>query len=54
VEPPVPVSCGQMGSEKGDKTKLRDISPILHTVWLGSHALTLTNYTAKYYEVRKI
>jgi hypothetical protein len=30
------------------------INPILHTVWLDSHALTLKNYTAKYYEVRKI
>jgi hypothetical protein len=29
-------------------------NPILHTVWLDSHALTLKNYTAKYYEVRKI
>jgi hypothetical protein len=28
--------------------------PILHTVWLDSHALTLKNYTAKYYDVRKI
>ncbi len=26
---------------------------ILHTEWLDSHALTLKNYTAKYYEVRK-
>jgi hypothetical protein len=30
------------------------LNPILHTVWLDSHALTLKNYTAKYYEVRKI
>jgi hypothetical protein len=29
-------------------------NPILHTVWLDSHALTFKNYTAKYYEVRKI
>jgi hypothetical protein len=30
------------------------LSPILHAAWLDSHALTLKNYTAKYYEVRKI
>jgi hypothetical protein len=30
------------------------VNPILHTVWLDSHALTLIYYTAKYYEVRKI
>jgi hypothetical protein len=29
-------------------------NPILHTVWLDSHAVTLKNYTAKYYEERKI
>jgi hypothetical protein len=29
------------------------IYPILHTVWLDSHELTLKNYTAKFYEVRK-
>ncbi len=33
---------------------LSDYIPILHTVWLDSYALTLKNYTAKYYEVRKI
>ncbi len=33
---------------------LRFLNPILHTVWLDSHAWTLKNYTAKYYEVRKI
>ncbi len=32
----------------------RNINPILHTVWLDSHALTLKHYTAKYYEARKI
>ena len=25
------------------------VNPILHTWWLDNHALTLTNYTAKYY-----
>ncbi len=29
-------------------------NPILHTVWLDSHALTLKKYTAKCYEVRQI
>ncbi len=29
-------------------------NPILHTIWLDSQAVTLKNYTAKYYKVRKI
>jgi hypothetical protein len=33
---------------------LESTNPILHTVWLDIHVLTLKNYTAKYYEVRKI
>jgi hypothetical protein len=30
------------------------LNPILHTVWLDSHALTSKNCTAKYYEVENI
>jgi hypothetical protein len=30
------------------------LNPILHKLWLDSNALTLKNYTAKYYKVRKI
>jgi hypothetical protein len=32
----------------------RCLNPILHTVWLDGHAMTLKNCTAKYFEVRKI
>jgi hypothetical protein len=38
----------------GGEYDFRNFNPILHTVWLDSHALTLKNYTAKCYEVRKI
>jgi hypothetical protein len=44
-----------MNSMNGHKSGEVDFfNPILHTVWLDSHALTLKNYTGKYYEVRKI
>jgi hypothetical protein len=45
--------CKKSGSWGGVVVDLY-FNPILHTVWLDSHALTLKNYTAKYYQVRKI
>jgi hypothetical protein len=46
--------------KEGDNLNLKikypqfNVNPILYTEWLDSHAWTLKNYTAKYYEVRKI
>jgi hypothetical protein len=35
-------------------TLIYSFNPILHTAWLDSRALTFKNYTAKYYEVKKM
>jgi hypothetical protein len=41
-------------TSRGNWLAIGTLNPIIHTVWLDSHALTLKNYTAQYCEVRKI
>jgi hypothetical protein len=49
IDPFVVISWLKLEKEEDAGVGCESITPILHTVWLNNHALTLKRNTAKYY-----